>query len=663
MSEGQTTSTQRAGSAPVQVSRRQGVEGAAAAVPGGAGSAAAELHRFLVSLLEQQAGLIGATCGVVYLVGSSVRPAGIAAVYPAPEAAAGEGKGPRGGAGAGALLDASMLARMERIGAKAAAEGRGVVEAVTLTGDDGLYHTEPTHRLIGCPLVAAEQVHGASVLLAPLSGAAGRLPAAEGIERLRLASARFEAFLWHQQAMGEAHAKARLRETLELLDAAQQGGDAETMGSLFCHELARRFGCTRVSLGLVWGDRLRLTAVSGADELDRRSAAAVALEAAMEECADQDAEIVYPQPPEMQADPALRRVTRAHEQLSMKFGPAAILSLPLRVEGDLVGVVVLEREASDPFPPAAVPLMRLIAEFIGPAVWTRRMADRGVLAVARDRALEIATIAVGPRYTGAKALGLLAALLVTLMAVVPIPGRVVADAETRASVSRVVSPPYQGYIASVEVRPGDEVREGQVLATLETDETLKQLAYLMSEAEKARTQQSDARAKGMHGDAAILAATIESLELQIALMRDRVERARITAPISGRVAQGDVELLVGAQARPQEPLFEIVGTDPPVVVLDVEERDIGRVEVGQEGWVSFAGEPGRRVPVRVVRIRPAATAGEGANVFKVEAEMLEEQAWVRPGMTGTARLRDGTTTALAWLMRPLLDRLRLYMWW
>src|SRR5690606_14811347 len=97
-------------------------------------------------------------------------------------------------------------------------------------------------------------------------------------------AARFEAFLWHQQAMGEAHAKARLRETLELLDAAQQGGDAETMGSLFCHELARRFGCTRVSVGLVRGSGLRLTAVSGADELDRRSAAAVALEAAMEEC-------------------------------------------------------------------------------------------------------------------------------------------------------------------------------------------------------------------------------------------------------------------------------------------------------------------------------------------------------------------------------------------
>src|SRR5690606_11787815 len=129
-----------------------------------------------------------------------------------------------------------------------------------------------------------------------------------------------------------------------------------------------------------------------------------------------DAEIVYPQPPEMSADPSLRRVTRAHGDLSAKFGPSAILSLPLRVEGDLVGVVVLERESADPFPPGAVPLMRLIAECIGPAVWTRRMADRGVLAVARDRAMEIATITVGPRYTGVKVLGLLLLLTVVCMA-------------------------------------------------------------------------------------------------------------------------------------------------------------------------------------------------------------------------------------------------------
>jgi len=658
VSEAQTTSAQSAaaprgggvGAAATTATMRRASAEAAGAPVGGA-SAAAELHDFLVTLLEQQAGLVGGVAGAVYLVGSSLRQAGIAAVYPV-------------GAEGGGTLDRAMLTRMERIGAKAASEGRGVVEAVTLTEPTGLYHAEATHRLIGCPLAAADAVHGASVLLVPLSGPGGRMPAAEGLERLRLTAARFEAFLWKQQCLGEAHAKLRLRETLELLDAAQQGGDAATMGSLFCHELARRFGCTRVSLGLVRaGGQLKLTAVSGADELDRRGAAATALEAAMEECADQDAEIVYPQPPEMQADPALRRVTRAHEELSAKFGPAAILSLPLRVEGDLVGVVVLEREASDPFPPGAIPLMRLIAEFIGPAVWTRRMADRGVLAVMRDRAVEIATIAVGPRYTGAKVLGVLLLLVVLAAALVPIPGRIVAEAETRAAVSRLISPPYPGYLASVNVKPGDTVSEGQVLATLETEELERQLAIHRTSLSKTRTQQADARAKGLQGDADILGQTAEELLERIGLLESQIARAEVRAPIAGRIGRGEVDLLVGAYVTPTDPLLEVIGEEQSVVVLNVDERDIGRVSIGQEGWIAPAGEPSLRLPIRVTRIRPVAEPVEGGNVYKVEAVLVDGSIRVPPGMTATARLKDRRTTVLAWLMRPLVDRIRMELWW
>ena len=83
------------------------------------------------------------------------------------------------------------------------------------------------------------------------------------------------------------------------------------MGRLMCHELARRFGCTRVSIGLIAHDRVRLTGVSGADSMDRKGAAIEAIEAAMEECADQDAEIHDPPPPGQEVDPAEHRVTRA----------------------------------------------------------------------------------------------------------------------------------------------------------------------------------------------------------------------------------------------------------------------------------------------------------------------------------------------------------------
>src|SRR6185503_6577446 len=208
--------------------------------------------------------LAGALGGIVYLMGSASRPAGLASIYTTP-AATGQRPQPP------VNLDQALLGRMVRLGADIvedpARETR--VEAISLQPEGsskGMYQAAPTHRLLACPLLAAEQVHGATVLIAALPA---RVEPAEAITRIRLAGAAYESFIWQQQCIVEAHAKTRLRETLELIDAAQQGGDAETMGSLFCHELQRRFGCTRVSIGLIRLGRLRLAAVSGADHLDR----------------------------------------------------------------------------------------------------------------------------------------------------------------------------------------------------------------------------------------------------------------------------------------------------------------------------------------------------------------------------------------------------------
>ena len=62
----------------------------------------------------------------------------------------------------------------------------------------------------------------------------------------------------------------------------------------------------------------------------------------------------------------------------------------------------MERDPSDPFNDATLSMLRLVAEFLGPAIWTRRMADRGVLAVSRDRFIDVSEQLVGPEKTGAK---------------------------------------------------------------------------------------------------------------------------------------------------------------------------------------------------------------------------------------------------------------------
>jgi len=614
-----------------------------------------ELSRFLEQLIELQGHLVGASLGVVYLAESGHRRAGIAARWPRP----GESGSVPG------VWTESVERRLAQIAESTcrAADEHGPAHAACVRGidiaDSGLYGTGPRHTAISTPLVTAGRVEGASVLvLAPGTSVSPE----EALERVALTTSKLDAFLWKQQALGEAHQKALLRETLELLDASQQGHDARAMGSLMCHELQRRFGCTRVSIGLISGPAsgLRLAAVSGSESIDRRGPAAESLESAMEECALQDVELVYP--PSDEEDSGSARVLRAHEGLSQRFGPSAILSLPLRVEGDLVGVVVLEREADDPFPVGAVPLLRLVAEYIGPAIWTRRLADRGVLAVTRDRARQIGSALVGPRHTWAKLAGVIGAGLVLAGLLVPIPARVSAEAEIRAGISRTIVPPFTGFLDEVLVRPGDRVEQGAPLARMGTVELEQQLDELLGRRVRLITERDQAQTEGRASEVARLDASLREIAAQIDVIESRIARAELLSPITGVVSRGDLEDYVGARVDPTQALLEVVGTDR-VVTIQVDERDIGRVETGQLGVLASRARPGDRVPIEVTRINPLAEPVEGANVYVVEASIDQPRAWLRPGETGIARLDAGTTTPLRALLGPIIDEIRLRVWW
>jgi hypothetical protein len=69
------------------------------------------------------------------------------------------------------------------------------------------------------------------------------------------------------------------------------------------------------------------------------------------------------------------------------------------------------------------------------------------------------------------------------------------------------------------------------------------------------------------------------------------------------------------------------------------------------------------VPIKVIRLNPAAEVVRGSNVYEAQVELGTQPAWLRPGMTGSARLDDGWTTTLSKLLRPLADELRLRLWW
>jgi hypothetical protein len=97
-------------------------------------------------------------------------------------------------------------------------------------------------------------------------------------------------------------------------------------------------------------------------------------------------------------------------------------------------------------------------------------------------------------------------------------------------------------------------------------------------------------------------------------------------------------------------------------MIDVDERDIGTVALGQRGQLALSALPAERLGFTVTRISPVALSREGANVFEVEAAFDHPPAGLRPGLQGVAKIEAGSRS-LAWMFTHRAGEwLALWLW-
>ena len=100
---------------------------------------------------------------------------------------------------------------------------------------------------------------------------------------------------------------------------------------------------------------------------------------------------------------------------------------------------------------------------------------------------------------------------------------------------------------------------------------------------------------------------------------------------------GDLNQLLGTPVEHGKVLFQIAPLDAYRVILQVDERDIAYLQVGQPGELTLSGMPNEYMDFTVQQITPVSTAQEGRNYFRVEAHLREPSERVRPGWRASAR--------------------------
>ena len=85
----------------------------------------------------------------------------------------------------------------------------------------------------------------------------------------------------------------------------------------------------------------------------------------------------------------------------------------------------------------------------------------------------------------------------------------------------------------------------------------------------------------------------------------------------------------------------------------------------RDGRLTLSAMPGRPLPFTVERVTPVATAEDGGNYFRVEAQLDHPPDSLRPGMEGIAKIDIGARR-IGWIWtHDLVDwiRLKLWSWW
>ncbi len=222
--------------------------------------------------------------------------------------------------------------------------------------------------------------------------------------------------------------------------------------------------------------------------------------------------------------------------------------------------------------------------------------------------------------------------------------------------------PFRGFIAEAGARAGDVVSEGQVLCRLDQRDLRLEHSRWSSERQQYVLEHRRAMAERDAAAAKVLDKRINQAEAQLALLDQQLRRATIVAPFEGLVVSGDLSQALGSPVELGEVLFEVAPLDSYRVMLQVDERDIGEIEVGQTGELILTALPGTRLPFVVERITPVSMPLEGRNFFLVEAGLAEATDRLRPGMEGFGKIEvDRRRLIWIWTHR-LVDWVRLKLW-
>jgi len=601
---------------------------------------------FLLQLLASQCEMARATSGSLIRYVGGEQPAEVIALYPPAEK---EDDAP-----------GWIGLAVQAMGQAAQTKGSMVLG---LQRQDALYADSEQDHLIILPLKNKQAFTGV---------AAFHLPPGTEIERsrdrLEVTAALINVFELRQALEKRGSDLKLMTEAMRIMAAVNDQEKFRAASLALVNEIAAKYKAERVSIGMLEGRYVKVQAISQTEHFTRKMKLVQDIESAMEECLDQDVELVHPCPPEQPA------ITRQTKKLAEQHGPTTIISLPLRVGGEspeAIGIIVIEKPMDEPPTLREAETLRIASDLVAARLKELYERDKWIGAqVAKTSRKGLAWL-IGSKHTWLKLTALAIFAILAVLILVPGMDKVSAPFTVEATSRTILPAPFDGHLETLNVEPNAEVLGGQtILAGLRKTELSEQLLEEMAEKARHEADLDKAIEEGKLGDQRAASARINASMARIRQLNLKLKEADIRSPISGVVIEGDLRKRVGGTVQRGEELFQVASLEDLRGELMVSESRIGDVEVGYIGKLATSDRPERKIAFTVLSIDPVAEPQEGKNVFRVRvafdeedvAELTAGKQSLLIGQEGVAKIHIKERPLIVVWTRDLVNWVRMKLW-
>ena len=508
----------------------------------------------------------------------------------------------------------------------------------------------------------------ASIIASPLKGENGKCDVAV-VEMLGQPGSKTQTVLqllqwgtaWFQllnDANNQDDSGTRLKIVADLLITSLEQERFKAAATITVTELANKLDCDRVSLGLIKKRKVEVEAVSHNAQIEKRSNILREIATAMEEAIDQDATVAYPPPAN-----TVPQVSFAQEVLVERNNGNTVCSTPLYSGNKAVGAFTFECAKGVEFDKEKFDLCESLGGLLGPILQLKFQQDRSILSKLWHGSWRMLMSLLGFKYFALKLFLILFIAGFTYLYTQTGDFIVRAPATLEPAYKLFVTAPQAGYIENSEIRAGDLVKKGQLLAKLDAQEIELEKVRLQSEFEQLiMEKRAGIFNREDRSKVSIAAAQMKQNEARLKLLEEQLQRTTIISPFDGIIVSGDLTQSLGTPIEAGDNLFELAPLDKYRIRLDIDERDVGEIKKGERGVLALTGLPDMPIEFEVIRLLPVSEARDGKNFFQVEAKLLNKNELLRPGMKGIAKV-DVDDRKLIWIwFHRVINWAKLQLW-